>query len=173
MKNKLLLLLCLSLAVRPINSFLPAIPIVTYIVGTKITTAVAIKTAAFLALLGLVIYKSRKPKPNDPTYQEMSEYRSIDVVDTPSSGPTPPPDDEDRERGTRRDQPSSSVLTRFANFLGFNSTRRISHGQRVFQDGQREISYDHTSHNDGFWKLWDNSGQRGTWDVLLERRIGD
>ena len=69
--------------------------------------------------------------------------------------------------------------TVIAKQLGFEKTKYLSHGQAVYQKGNKYITLDIDSHSGGFWKMADsveNLGKKstrlGTYDVALNR-IGD
>lgn len=171
MKNKFILFLTLLIftATIPTETDSVVLPVVAYVIGEKITTAIIIKTAAFLALFGYAVYKSRKEKPEEGTQEVMDEFDT--KFKTPINGGGGGGGGD--EKPPKKTKPANSVLQNIAKFLGFFKTGKIRHGQTVFKKGNTEISYDHTDHNGGFWKKFIRDERVGTYDVHLIKKIKD
>ena len=164
MKNKFLLLICLTFAIRPLNS---AVPVVAYSLGTKITGGLIAMVASGLALLGIIEYRERRTRAQ--VYEAMKKY---DTEPVSNLSVDPDPDDEENKRKEKREKPKNSELDEFAEFLDYNKTNDIVHGQRMYKNSSSEISYDVDGHNGGFWKMWKH-GIRYTMNIFLNKKIGD
>jgi RHS repeat-associated protein len=69
---------------------------------------------------------------------------------------------------------TNSQARDLAEYLGFRLAKgKRQHASQVFTNGRFAISYDRTAHRGGVWKVQTLGGRRvGTYDALLERRIG-
>ncbi len=72
---------------------------------------------------------------------------------------------------------TNKEVKEYADKLGFNKVKDISHGQSVFKKGNKYISYDWDIHNGGFWKMANapenltKSRRMGTYNMDLTERI--
>jgi len=94
------------------------------------------------------------------------------------SAPGGPKKDDDEDDDNSKNDINKETL-KIAEQLGFKRTNHYSHGQSVFQKGNRFISRDVDVHNGGFWKMADSiknlarkQTRLGTYDRFLNR-IGD
>ena len=85
-----------------------------------------------------------------------------------------------RERGASKEPLTNSQQRDLARWNGMSEVRgNRSHGQPVFRDGKKYVSYDKDGHRGGVWKVHTNKrnfekGKRsGTFNYDLTQRVGD
>lgn len=130
---------------------------------------VAIGGASLLAL-GINLLRERIRKRNTHSSTNVTKKNKNYKKESSSR----PPQDPKKDNNSDKDK-----TAKLAKKMGFKKSNYRSHGQTVFQRGNRFITRDVDSHNGGFWKMADSvenlarkQTRLGTYDQFLNR-IGD
>lgn len=179
MKNKFLLFLCFLIFSSPLQPVVPLIA-ATVVIGENITAGTIIKLVAIAGIFGFCLHKVKSSDSDGGSSQtngvdadkklsrrEVWERMNAFEIERLNGHGSKRPDDEDDDKPTW-------LLTKFANILGFNKmNKRSPNGEAFYKKGQLEITHDNTTHNGGFWKLFNRGERVGTYNIFLKTRLKD